>query len=391
MMNKIINGDCLDILKIINDSSMQMIYLDPPFFTQDKQKLSAKNGDTYSFKDSWKNIKNYITFLKNRVLECKRVLKDNGTVFLHCDKHAVHYIKIMLDSIFGCENFVNEIVWSYKRWTNNKNGLQNNHQTILFYSKTKDFKFNTSYVNYSPTTNIDQILMKRKKDSRNKSIYDSKLCREKKGVPLGDVWEIPFLNPKAKERVGYPTQKPIILLERIIKLSTNKGDIVLDPFCGSGTACVASKIMGRKYIGIDISRDAVSIAQNRLKNPVKSESQLLQNGIESYITKADKLDILESIEANIIYRNQSADGILNSKFGLIPIKIQNKNEDVDDAINKLKQFANDKNLKHKILFVQNQKNHSFQNIDKSTLIIDLSETNITKNALRGRINDWLCV
>jgi site-specific DNA-methyltransferase (adenine-specific) len=129
----------------------------------------------------------------------------------------------VLDQVFGVENFQSEIIWSYKRWSNSKKGLLNNHQTIFFYSKTKEFKFNQKYDDYSASTNIDQIVQLRERDTRNKAVYKKNddgtpvLCATKKGVPMGDVWDIPYLNPKAKERVSYPTQKPILLLERIIE------------------------------------------------------------------------------------------------------------------------------------------------------------------------------
>ena len=144
-------------------------------------------------------------------------------------------MKIVLDEIFGVANFQSEIIWTYKRWSNSKKGLLNNHQSIFFYSKTKNFKFNTIYTDYSETTNVDQILQDRIRDEKGKSRYKVDengrvvMGKAKKGVPLSDVWEIPYLNPKAKERVGYPTQKPIILLEQIIKLVTDENDVVLDP------------------------------------------------------------------------------------------------------------------------------------------------------------------
>src|SRR5699024_9228610 len=139
-------------------------------------------------------------------------------------------------------------IWAYKRWSNSKKGLLNNHQNIYFYSKSKSFKFNTMYTDYSPTTNLDQILQARMRDEHAKSKYKTDengqvvLGKEKKGVPLSDIWNIPYLNPKAKERTGYPTQKPILLLEQIIKIATDEGDTVLDPFCGSGTTLVAADL-----------------------------------------------------------------------------------------------------------------------------------------------------
>ena len=193
--------------------------------------------------------------------------------------------------VFGMKNFRSEIIWSYKRWSNSKKGLLNAHQNIYFYSKTNDFKFNQIYTDYAPSTNIDQILQDRKKTKNGKSIYKRDkngnvvLGKAKKGVPLSDIWEIPYLNPKAKERVGYPTQKPVLLLKQIIKIASNEGDVVLDPFCGSGTTCVAAKYLNRDYIGIDISDDAVELSKRRLNEMIITDSALLKKGVESYIGK----------------------------------------------------------------------------------------------------------
>jgi site-specific DNA-methyltransferase (adenine-specific) len=138
-----------------------------------------------------------------------------------------------MDKVFGRENFQSEIIWSYKRWSNAKKGLLNAHQVIFFYSKTKNFKFNTLYTDYSATTNLDQILQDRERDENGKSVYKKDengnvvLGKEKKGVPLSDVWEIPYLNPKAKERTGYPTQKPVLLLNQILNIVTHEGDLVV--------------------------------------------------------------------------------------------------------------------------------------------------------------------
>ena len=204
-------------------------------------------------------------YMRERLIELKRVLKKSGSIFLHCDSSASHYLKVLMDEVFGENNFQNEIIWTYRRWSNSRKGLLPAHQTIFFYSKSNRFSFNYEYGEYSPTTNLDQILQERERNDCGKSIYKRGddgtvvLAKEKKGVPISDVWEIPFLNPKAKERTGYPTQKPIELLERIIRISTNEGDCVLDPFCGSGTTLVAAKLLGRKYIGIDTNPDAIEL------------------------------------------------------------------------------------------------------------------------------------
>ena len=142
---------------------------------------------------------------------------------------------------------------------------------------------------------------------------------EKKGVPLSDVWEIPYLNPKAKERVGYPTQKHLLLIERIIKLVTDKGDTVLDPFCGSGTTLVAAQLMKRRYIGIDQSKSAIELSKQRLNNPIKTESNLLKKGKRAYIHQDPKImKLLSHLHITPVPRNKGIDGFLKVKKLLKP-------------------------------------------------------------------------
>lgn len=356
--NKIYLYDCLEGMKKIKDNSIDLIYLDPPFFTQQNQKLTSKEGIEYSFSDKWENITEYIEYLKSRLNEMKRILKNTGNIFVHCDKIANHRIRIILEEIFGVENFRSEIIWTYKRWSNSKKGLLDSHQNIYHFTKTNNFKFNIIYKNYSYTTNIDQILQDREKGENGKSKYkindkgEIVYSTEKKGVPLGDVWEIPFLNPKAKERTGYPTQKPIHLLERIIEISTDENDFVLDPFLGSGTTVVAAKIMNRKFIGFDINEDAIKIAEKRLENPIKTESQLLAKGIKDYDEKNEREKmILSNFDCNIVQRNKGLDAILKKKINdkLIGIKIQKENETMLECESNLIKSMKNKNFAYGII------------------------------------------
>lgn len=215
-----------------------------------------------------------------------------------------------------------------------------NHQTILYYSKTGDYKFRTIFKDYSPTTNIDQILQERERYD-GKTVYkkdkngDVVSAKAKKGVPLSDVWEVPFLNPKAKERTGYPTQKPIELLEQIIAISTDEGDLILDPFCGSGTTLVSAKLMNRNYIGMDISKEAVELSHSRLEAPVKSNSILLKKGVDAYKTKTEEeLAILKQFDCDIVQRNKGIDAILKKHYldAPVAIKIKKANESITEAI-----------------------------------------------------------
>ena len=357
--NKIYHGNCVEKLKEIEANKVDLIYFDPPFFTQRKHSLTNKdNSKTYEFDDKYNSIEEYLKLVENVLLESKRVLKNTGSVFLHCDKTASHNIRVVMDKIFGRENFQSEIIWSYKRWSNAKKGLLNSHQVIFFYSKTQDFKFNTLYTDYSATTNLDQILQDRERNENGKSVYKKDengnviLGKEKKGVPLSDVWEIPYLNPKAKERTGYPTQKPVLLLNQILNIVTDEGDLVVDPFCGSGTTCVSAKSLKRQFIGIDISKDAVELANSRLEEMVISESNLLNKGTSEYQEKTEKeLAILQNINAFPVQRNSGIDGFLKDHFeGMpVPVKIQGEYETIEDAIEKLEKASLGRDYKMKIL------------------------------------------
>ncbi len=357
--NKIYHGNCVEKLKEIEANKVDLIYFDPPFFTQRKHSLTNKdNSKTYEFDDKYNSIEEYLELVENVLQESKRVLKNTGSVFLHCDKTASHYIRVVMDKVFGRENFQSEIIWSYKRWSNAKKGLLNAHQVIFFYSRTQDFKFNTIYTDYSATTNLDQILQDRERNENGKSVYKKDengnviLGKEKKGVPLSDVWEIPYLNPKAKERTGYPTQKPVLLLNQILNIVTDEGDLVVDPFCGSGTTCVSAKSLKRQFIGIDISQDAVELANSRLEEMVISESNLLNKGTNEYQEKTEKeLAILQNINAFPVQRNSGIDGFLKDHFeGLpVPVKIQGEYETLEDAIEKLEKASYGKDYKMKIL------------------------------------------
>lgn len=359
-MGVVINDDCLNALLAMENASVDMVYLDPPFFTQREQVLRDADGNVYAFSDVWSSRCDYLRFMKERLLEIKRVLKETGTVFLHCDSSSAHYLKILLDDVFGEDNFRSEIIWAYKRWSNAKKGLLASHQTIFLYSKTKNFKFNTIYCEYSPTTNLDQILQERVRDERGKAIYkknpegDSVLGKPKKGVPLSDVWEIPFLNPKAKERTGYPTQKPIELLERIIKISTDENDLVLDPFCGSGTTLVAAKLLNRRYVGIDVNSSAIALCNKRLDNPLKTESLLLKVGHEKYLTKTEReMAILRQFDCDIVQRNKGIDAILKKHYlgAPVAIRIQKEHETLAQAVKLLDDAGKKRNCSFVVLIL----------------------------------------
>lgn len=338
-------GDCLNILKQFPDESFDLVYLDPPFFTQKVHRLKTRDRTTeFSFSDTWASNKDYISFLHVRLKEMKRVLASTGSIFFHCDRSASHLIRILLDDVFSTRNFRSEIIWYYRRWSNSQKSLLPAHQTIYYYTKSNQFTFNTIYQDYSESTNVDQILQRRCRDSAGKSVYERDLdgntvpIGDKPGVPLSDVWDIPYLNPKAEERVGYPTQKPVLLLERIIELASNRGDSVLDPFCGSGTTLVAASLWERKHVGIDISEEAISLTSQRLLRLVKTRSNLLEKGRGSYNTaNKDLLSVLGDLDYVPVHRNKGIDAILKQGSGKRPvlIRIQRDGETVEEAANLL--------------------------------------------------------
>lgn len=385
VINKIHVGDCLDMMRSIDRNSIDLIYLDPPFFTEKKHKLKSKDRTKeFSFDDVWGSDLAYGKFLYERIVLMKEILKDTGSIFIHCDKSGEHIVRAILDNVFGADNFQSEIIWSYKRWSNSKKGLLPSHQNIYFYSKSKNFKFNTMLTPYSETTNIDQILQSRTRDEHNKSVYEIddngqfKHGKKKSGVPLNDVWEIPYLNPKAKERIGYPTQKPLLLLERIVELVTDQGDLVLDPFCGSGTTCVAAKLLNRKYIGIDKSGDAVELSKERISNPIKTESNLLKNGRESYVNSdKEALGLLSGIPFNPVQRNRGIDAILVEQFEGTPVlvRVQKKNETLFEAATHLLKAKNTKQSK-KVILIQTQENDLFGELEEKEGLIVLQSPSV---------------
>ena len=351
LIDEILLGDCLQVLPTLGEKLVDLIYIDPPFFTQKKHTLkSRKDKQEFSFDDRWSSLDDYANYIEERLVKCKEVLKDTGVLFFHCDTSANFIVRTLLNKVFGSQNFVSEIVWTYKRWSNSTKALLPAHQTIFLFSKTKTYKFNHIFTDYSKTTNLDQILQKRVRDKTGTVVYmrddegDIVIGDEKKGVPLSDVWEIPFLNPKAKERCGYPTQKPILLLERIIELCTNEGDLVLDPFCGSGTTLVASKLLNRNFLGIDKSKDAVELSGARVKDLVKTSSAVFDKGRDSFTDNDGFLATwLGNINVKAVHRNSGIDCFYtDTTYGIVPIKIQRKTETLSNAIQKLKKSSKSK-------------------------------------------------
>ena len=271
--NRIILGDNLEILKKIPDNSVDLIYLDPPFFSQRRYEVIwGDEWERRAFDDIWKGEKDksrkggievYKEFMRARLEECHRVLKPTGTIFLHCDKHATHHLRLLLDDIFGANNFLNEIIWCYTGPSSpNMRRFAQKHDTIYWYAKQKG----------DHVWNVDSVWFEYAETSKRAFKSPSKLGgnREKyikRGKYPEDWWtDIPALK-NTKERLGYPTQKPEALLERIILAASNEGDLVLDPFCGCGTTLAVAKRLNRRYIGIDVSWTACKLMADRLNTP----------------------------------------------------------------------------------------------------------------------------
>ena len=270
-MNRLIHGDCLEVLKNIEPESVDLIYLDPPFFSNRTYEIIwGDDQETRSFGDRFSGgIYKYIDWLKERVEPMYDILKPTGSIFLHCDYHANAYIRVfILDEVFGRNNFRNEIVWSYKGNSIPKKFFPRKHDVIFWYSKTEKIKFfpNEVLEQYSSKTvqrynHVDETGRRYKisalKQGKQEIVY------MKEGKYPDDVWNLPVVRKK-DERIGYPTQKPEALLERIVKSATNEGDVVLDPFCGGGTTLAVANKLNRQWIGIDQSIVAIKVSEARL-------------------------------------------------------------------------------------------------------------------------------
>jgi site-specific DNA-methyltransferase (adenine-specific) len=315
----IYRGDCLDILRHFPSECADLIYIDPPF--NSNRNYEVFWGDTAekrAFDDRYGDAMAYITYMRPRIAEHFRVLKKTGSFYYHCDWHASHYIKVMLDEIFGANYFQNEVVWKRTSAHNDPRKYGNIHDAIFYYVKSSKYTWNPQYAEYSKDyiarefkTDANGSIVKyndltapshgrdagrfewrgvtppptrmwRYKLDKLEELYSAGLIKtkpdgtpimrglktyldESSGVPLQTMWtDILRVGNTAKERLGYPTQKPVALLERIIKASSNEGDIVLDGFCGCGTTLVASENLNRKWLGIDISPTACRVMGERI-------------------------------------------------------------------------------------------------------------------------------
>jgi DNA modification methylase len=271
--NTIYCGDCKEVLANFPDECVDLIYLDPPFFSNKHYEVIWGDGyEIRAFEDRWKGgINHYIGWMEERVLQCYRVLKKTGSIYLHCDIHANHYLRMLMDKQFEMNNFRNEIYWYYynKMHDSRKKMFPKATDTLLFY--VKDEKSNYIFNQLVELRDKPVKQLKRKKvkgrmvNVKNAAGHVVYQIRDKRVID--NVWRISMLQPADRtQRFGYPTQKPEALLERVVTASSNPMDIVLDPFCGCGTAIAVSQKLGRQWVGIDVSPTACDLMERRMRS-----------------------------------------------------------------------------------------------------------------------------
>ena len=262
--NRLFWGDNLHVMRQLPSESIDLIYIDPPFFSgRQYNVIFGDQNELRSFSDIWEGgMPGYLIWLNARLYEMKRLLKKTGSIYVHCDWHASHYIKVEMDKIFGYDSFVNEVIWFYRTGGASKDRFARKHDTILLYSKSEDWKFN-------PQKEKSYMMHKY---GFKKSDFQEDERGQYSMVYVRDVWEIPSVGSATSERVGYPTQKPEELLERIIEASSDKGEVVADFFCGGGTTAAAAQRLERRWITCDQSRVAVAITADRLTRQIEEQT-----------------------------------------------------------------------------------------------------------------------
>jgi site-specific DNA-methyltransferase (adenine-specific) len=250
-------GDNLAFMQRLQDGCCDLIYLDPPFYADHRGQ-----GSRGRFVGAWAGgFDGYLQFLRPRLEQMYYLLSPRGSIYVHLDSHVVHYVKIMMDEVFGRDNFMNEIIWAYRTGGVSRRWFGRKHDTILLYARRRGFHtFNLQRDGIYRTDGLNHDENGRPyKQTRRGRLYF-----HPDGPAMTDVWDLPFLSTVSLERTGWPTQKPEALLERIVRASSNPGDMVADFFCGSGTTLAVAGRLGRRYLGCDISPQAVRIARRRL-------------------------------------------------------------------------------------------------------------------------------
>lgn len=257
---RVVCADNLEMMAALPTGCCHLIYADPPFNSKRAVGLRSRPSMTFDDRHSG-GLSGYLDFLRKRFEQMHRLLKPAGSLYVHLDWRSVHHVRLMLDELFGEKNFLNEIIWSYHSGGRPARWFARKHDTILLYARLKgEHTFNTLRGDSYRTRGL-----KIAPDGRPyKSTRNGPLYFHPDGPVLSDVWDIPFLSTVSKERTDYPCQKPEALLERIIRASSNDGDLVADFFCGSGTTLVTAKRLGRDWLGCDANPEAVKTAEGRL-------------------------------------------------------------------------------------------------------------------------------
>ena len=249
---EVVCGDCLDVLHEMPNESIDLVYIDPPFYSSSNYR--TVNGNK-AFIDNWESQDQYLDQLMERVSNIQRILKRSGLLYLHLDYHACHSAKLRLDEIFEPQNFRNEIIWYYNSAPRKKKDFGKRHDVIFRYTKSDDYFFDDGWPSIRQPYSIKTSIPNAKAH-----YYDVR------GKVIDDVWIIPIIGQADKtERVGYPTQKPEALLERIIGSSCPQEGVVADFFCGSGTTFVVAERLGRRWFGCDVNPEAVKITKERIE------------------------------------------------------------------------------------------------------------------------------
>jgi DNA modification methylase len=285
--NSIFWGDNKQVLSHLLKNyrgKVDLIYIDPPFDSKadyvKKVKLNGQKLDgldqgvieQMQYTDMWEKDE-YLQFMYERLIILRELLSDTGSIYLHCDWHKNSHLRLIMDEVFGEENLINEIVWSYRRWTVQSDSFQSMHDTIYFYVKnSKKYTYNRQKEDFSEKT---QVAKYERKIVGGRAVQDKtkEMERDGEGVAMRDVWDISYLHPVAIDRTGYPTQKPKELLERIVVSSSNEGDLVMDCFMGSGTTCAVAQKLGRRFIGCDINKGAIITTTERLNKILEEQKK----------------------------------------------------------------------------------------------------------------------
>ena len=258
--DRLLHADALDLLRGLDEASVDLVYADPPFCTGRRR----GRGDGPAYDDRWPGgVDAYLAWLRPVLAEAQRVLAPTGSLFLHADWRASHHLRLLLDELLGPACFRNEIVWHYGLGGGSgpRGAFVRKHDTLLFYARGPGNRFRRGR---GAVTEAMQRKYAHEDEQGRYMLSYGRRYYLKGGKPFDSVWEIPSLAPGARERTGYPTQKPEALLERIVEAVTDAGDLVVDPFCGSGTTGAVARRLGRRFVGGDASPAAVAIAAARL-------------------------------------------------------------------------------------------------------------------------------